>query len=44
MLVTLELNGFGLHFTQPELVNLGLGIADGSLSYEAVLQWLQAHK
>ncbi|MHB8061745.1 MAG: type II toxin-antitoxin system death-on-curing family toxin [Ruminiclostridium sp.] len=44
MLVTLELNGIYLQFSQTELIRLGLGIADGSLPYEAVLQWLQAHK
>lgn len=44
MLVFLELNGVMLSFTQPELVSLGIGIANGSLSSEDVLQWILAHK
>ncbi len=44
MLVTLELNEIHMRFSQSELVGLGLGITDGFLPYESVLQWLQIHK
>ena len=43
MLVTLKVNDVDLSYTQNELIKLGLGIADGSLSYENVLKWLNAH-
>lgn len=41
MLVFLELNGIALTYTQPELVELGLGLADGTITAEAVLEWIQ---
>lgn len=41
ILVFLELNGMELTFTQQELVDLGLGLADGSLGVEAALQWVR---
>ena len=43
MLVKLRLNGINLTFTQPELVALGLGIADGSLEYEDIISWINEH-
>jgi len=30
-------------FSQAELIALGLGIADGSFNYEAVVEWLRSH-
>ncbi len=44
MLTTLRMNAVPIHYTQRELIDLGLGIADGSLAYEAVLAWIKAHK
>jgi len=44
MLVFLQMNDIGLAYTQPELVSLGLGIANGSTKYDGVLEWLYAHK
>ncbi len=44
MLVTLELNAVRLSYSQQELIALGLGVADGSLGYEDVLQWIHRHK
>lgn len=43
MLTTLRMNGVTLQYTQRELIDLGLGIADGSLQYEAVLGWIRQH-
>lgn len=44
MLVFLELNGIDLNFTQQELVDLGLGLADGSIDAGMVLEWIKSHK
>ena len=43
MLLTLRLNGRTLRYTQAELVDLGLGTADGSLGYEEILAWIISH-
>lgn len=43
MLTTLRINGVKLQYTQRELIDLGLGIADGALGYEAVLGWIEEH-
>jgi death-on-curing protein len=44
MLVTLRMNDVTMLFTQQELVVLGLGIADGSIDYEGIVEWLAAHQ
>jgi len=44
MLVLLEINGVKLLFTQQELIELGLGVADGSVPYEQILEWVQLCK
>lgn len=44
MLMTLKLNHIRISYTQAELTDLGLSIADGSRKYEDVLVWLLAHK
>ena len=43
MLTFLEMNGIPVHAENEELVRLGLGVADGSVSYEALLAWVRAH-
>lgn len=43
MLMTLRLNGIRLLYTQQELIDLGLGTADGSLHYPEILAWIKAH-
>ena len=43
MLVTLDLNGIMLTYTQQELIELGLGVADGSVAHESILSWINAH-
>ena len=44
MLMTLKLNSVKISYTQAELINLGLSVADGSFDYNAVLQWIINHK
>lgn len=43
MLVFLEVNGVPLSCTDGELVRIGLSLADGSLSYPALLDWVVGH-
>jgi len=43
MLVILRMNDLILHYTQDELVALGLGIADGSIDNKSIVTWLNAH-
>ena len=40
MLVFLELNGIELDYTQQELIELGLGLADSSIDMNMLLEWL----
>ena len=44
MLMTLKLNGIRIHYTQAELIELGLSTASGKAKYEDVLTWIQNHK
>jgi death-on-curing protein len=44
MLVILRMNGIILSHTQQELITLGLGIADGCIQYEHILDWIKMHK
>jgi death-on-curing protein len=44
MILFLELNGIYLDYTQKELIELGLDIADGKFKYEDVLEWVTNHK
>lgn len=44
MLTFLEVNGIRLEYTDDELVRIGLSVADGSMSYEALLGWVIAHR
>ena len=44
MLSFLEMNGVRIKCTDDELVNIGLSVADGSMSYEDLLQWVIEHK
>ena len=43
MLMTLQLNGIKIHYTQKELSDMGLGVASGNLSYEDILNWIKVH-
>ena len=44
MLSFLEMNGIKIHCTDEELVHIGLSVADGSMGYEDLLQWVKDHK
>jgi death-on-curing protein len=43
LLMILRLNDIAVSYTQKELVALGLGVADRSLDYEAVTEWVRSH-
>lgn len=40
MLVFLEINGIEIICTNEELIELGLGLADGRISYDELLNWI----
>lgn len=44
MLVFLALNGVDLVYTQQELAELFLGVADGKVSCEELTQWITEHQ
>ena len=44
MMSFLEMNGIRLACTDDEIVHIGLSVADGSMSYEELLQWVIDHK
>ena len=44
MLTFLEVNGIKLDYTDEDLIQIGLSVADGSLTYEALLGWIIEHK
>jgi len=44
MLSFLEMNGIRIKCSDSEIVHLGLSVADGSMTYEDVLQWVIDHK
>ena len=43
MLMTLKLNGVTLHYSQSELIELGLSIASGAAGYNDILHWIRTH-
>ena len=44
MLMTLQLNHVQIQYTQAELIQLGLSVADNSYRYEDILAWINKHK
>ena len=44
MLTFLEMNGIRIKCTDAELVQIGLGVADGSMDYQDLLQWVWDHE
>jgi len=44
MLTFLEVNGIRLDCTNEDIVQIGLGVADGSMDYEALLAWVREHR
>ena len=43
LLVTLQMNDILLSFTQTELIDLGLGVADSSIDYDEIIAWVNTH-
>lgn len=43
MLTTLQLNGINLNFTQKQLIELGLSVANGQWKYTDILNWIKIH-
>lgn len=44
MFTFLEVNGIPLQCTDEEVVNIGLSLADGSMGYEELLEWIKEHE
>lgn len=44
MLSFLEMNGIRIQCTDDELVHVGLSVADGSMGYGELLDWVLTHK
>ncbi len=44
MLSFLEMNGIRIQCSDRELVHIGLSVADGSMEYEELLQWVLDHR
>ncbi|MCR5577209.1 MAG: type II toxin-antitoxin system death-on-curing family toxin [Oscillospiraceae bacterium] len=44
MLSFLEMNGVPVQCTDDELVEVGLSVADGSMDYDGLLQWVLDHR
>ena len=44
MLSFLELNGIHIDSSDEDVIELGLGVADGSMSQDDVLKWIEDHK
>ena len=44
MLTFLEINGVQLKYTDEELVEIGLSLANGTMSFENLLDWILKHK
>jgi len=43
LLVTLRMNDITIMFTQDELITLGLSLADGSITYDDIVSWVNNH-
>ena len=43
MTTFLEMNGIRLQATNEEIVQIGLSVADGSMSYDDLLAWVRKH-
>lgn len=43
MITILYTNGIKILYSQQELIQLGLGIADGSINYENIVAWVKKH-
>lgn len=44
MLTFLEMNGIKIQCSDEELVEVGLGVAEGTIGYEDLLSWIREHE
>lgn len=44
MTTFLEMNGIRLQATNEEIVQIGLSVADGSMNYDDLLDWVKKHR
>ena len=44
MLTFLEVNGIAIDCTNEDVVKVGMGVADGSMDYDALLAWVREHR
>ena len=44
MLTFLEVNGIHLDCTNEDVVHIGISVADGSMNYETLLNWIKEHR
>lgn len=44
LLTFLETNGIRMDLTDEDIARAGLAVADGSMRYEDLLQWIRAHE
>ena len=44
MLTFLEMNGISMEYSNDDLVRVGLSVADGTMKYEPLLEWVRAHR
>lgn len=44
MLTFLEVNGIRMECTDEEIIHIGLSVADGSMGYEELLEWVKEHR
>ena len=43
MLTFLEVNGLPIYTSSEEVARVGIGVADGSISYEDLLEWVKSN-
>jgi death on curing protein len=44
MLLLLKLNNIEIRYFQQELIDLGLGVAEGKLNENYIVEWIERHK
>lgn len=44
MLTFLEVNGIHMDCTNDDVIHVGLSVADGSMKYDDLLEWVREHK
>ena len=44
MVSFLEMNGIPLMYDDSDMIQVGLSVAEGSMNYEGLLQWIIEHK